>query len=107
MNHDNDPHDNSHDGDGHADDDDNDDQQQQQQAVVEFLQTFSTLSWEPAASSGDDENAILADLADGVALFEALSEMYVCMCARGSYTYIGKWMVCGMCGVWRICVYIK
>jgi len=37
-------------------------------AMVEFLRTFPTISTPPDA---------LADLHDGVALFEALSEMYV------------------------------
>lgn len=38
-------------------------------AMVEFLGTFSTLSGAPPQQ--------LAELSDGVILFEALSEMYV------------------------------
>ena len=38
-------------------------------AMVEFLGTFPTLSGSPPEA--------LADLSDGVALFEVLSEMYV------------------------------
>jgi hypothetical protein len=38
-------------------------------AILEFLSTFVTVSTDPLKN--------IADLADGVALFEALSEMYV------------------------------
>jgi len=41
-------------------------------AMVEFLGTFPTLSGSPPEE--------MADLSDGVALFEVLSEMYVHQC---------------------------
>jgi hypothetical protein len=51
--------------------DDNDDYERQQDgmAVLEFLSTFHTVTSDAIES--------IADLTDGVALFEALSEMYV------------------------------
>jgi hypothetical protein len=64
----------------HVDDDDDDDEVEQEQinsTILEFLTTFHNISTEPQS---------IADLTDGVALFEALSEMYVVIVY--SYTFI-------------------
>ena len=56
--------DNSHD----TEPPDGEDEEQINHTILEFLTTFHNISTEPQS---------IADLTDGVALFEALSEMYV------------------------------
>jgi hypothetical protein len=52
------------------------DQEQINQTILEFLATFHNISTEPQS---------IADLTDGVALFEALSEMYVVLVSLVSF----------------------
>jgi hypothetical protein len=54
--------------DGDMEPQEDEDQEQINNTILEFLATFHSISTEP-------QN--IADLTDGVALFEALSEMYV------------------------------